>query len=1031
MKTSERVLCNLLPVSAAAAAAAADLALGERRRARTHLAKSSRTRTDLPDAALNRDHRQNPRSWLPHRCDGSSVDGISQADGFAERNLKEEGAGLRAGGACWEYGVCLCLRRVVARVKRRQESEPANADGLRLPTPALHSLCLSKQHPLFSNAPTFRQRYLVINVESIREARWRSDSHGVCWLYQHQLIVVLTIANAQAFYLVLDLDESNTTRGQHCCLLHLNTNSLRRIAIVPSQFTFNPFFVQSCVNDSSPLKQRQLPQITTKFPRSNPNLIFRKMYITQPPLPIKVSTIDIDSRACARHCKERMLEENFDLDWKPTHEALGKGVKLGELIDVLHERVRSVCPYSKPRVDSLGGFGLTIELADAEDDVKPGRDTYETQEAREALGEIQDLAAENETEDSKPFCVPRGPHESPVEMGYAALRAMDDEDESESSEDEIRYIVVIAFFIHRRNASFRSSTSCFPTHFLRRYQVRMPNPSAHASNSFLLSMARGATFWSLMVELGKGDVVPDFHVVLMAARPVFRDSSNNVEICHFVAGMGFSEGEVLERGLYGLQKGWKGQKVGGWAELFQDSSASINPFSASGSSGSRLCVPPPTLLIIRYRSSVVLFPPHPCIDSFNQILRNPCPDALNPANIVPSIVESVNQRLWISAMHRCSTSNSLAIGRGIEIIILDRWAARARAGARGREAANQDLQATAVDLFIVHAVIGFRSALRSRSARTTECNVCPVELTFITPPKNTGTISPKESLTPMLEASSSYSSVFDMQRHGGQQQQQRRRRRQSEAGLRRSTSSSEVQYTPPGPDDEEGRRIRPGGTTDPRPPTNPRPRPKPSTPSPETCRYISEQVSESTASANTSNTLGYLSDYGSLAGPSGTSSLTADLDQLSISGPASNLFGVRDARFFEIGRVFTIPGDGVDQRFQNYVVVQKLEQNQCLVLPITTYGRQGVAKTGVVKANHGTIYHGSRVPEPRSDERPHLRQPSAMAIQASQAQAAYQRMLREGFTQYQAVAAMARSLQERDPSLSREGARVQAGSPPL
>ncbi|KAF7185724.1 hypothetical protein HII31_12955 [Pseudocercospora fuligena] len=199
----------------------------------------------------------------------------------------------------------------------------------------------------------------------------------------------------------------------------------------PSQVTFNPFFVKCCINDCSPLTQRRLPQITTKYLYTNPDFFFRKMYITQPPLPIKTSTIEIDSKACMTHCKDRMLEEHFDLDWKPTHEALGKGMKLGELVDVLHERVSSVCPYSKARVDSLSGFGMTFELAVAESETKTEHEVGEIQQGGNVQG-----GTEEEPEDRKPFCVPRGPDNSPVEAGYARLLALENEDQSEESEDE-------------------------------------------------------------------------------------------------------------------------------------------------------------------------------------------------------------------------------------------------------------------------------------------------------------------------------------------------------------------------------------------------------------------------------------------------------------------------------------------------------------------------------------------------------------------------------------------------------------------
>lgn len=42
----------------------------------------------------------------------------------------------------------------------------------------------------------------------------------------------------------------------------------------------------------------------------------------------------------------------------------------------------------------------------------------------------------------------------------------------------------------------------------------------------------------------------------------------------------------------------------------------------------------------------------------------------------------------------------------------------------------------------------------------------------------------------------------------------------------------------------------------------------------------------------------------------------------------------------------------------------------CLALKISTYGGQGVGKAGIMKANHGIIYSGTRSPEPRSHELP-------------------------------------------------------------
>ncbi|KAM0708465.1 hypothetical protein Q7P35_005117 [Cladosporium inversicolor] len=99
-------------------------------------------------------------------------------------------------------------------------------------------------------------------------------------------------------------------------------------------------------------------------------------------------------------------------------------------------------------------------------------------------------------------------------------------------------------------------------------------------------------------------------------------------------------------------------------------------------------------------------------------------------------------------------------------------------------------------------------------------------------------------------------------------------------------------------------------------------------------------------------------------------------------------FTIRPKRFFSIGRVFKVLwaepaggnatvitrntfenllGERVHSKVRWFVVIRD-GSNYCGALPIATYGGQGVAKSGVVKSEHGIIYTGRIAPRPDKAE---------------------------------------------------------------
>ncbi|KXS94568.1 hypothetical protein AC578_7522 [Pseudocercospora eumusae] len=130
----------------------------------------------------------------------------------------------------------------------------------------------------------------------------------------------------------------------------------------------------------------------------------------------------------------------------------------------------------------------------------------------------------------------------------------------------------------------------------------------------------------------------------------------------------------------------------------------------------------------------------------------------------------------------------------------------------------------------------------------------------------------------------------------------------------------------------------------------------------------------------------------SYEGPSGMSEIANALGRMDIASP----FQVRNADFFRQGRVFAtarrdysnnldsratalleIPADqdathGYKGPGQIYVVIKQnagsIDHAYCLL--VNTYNRLGVAKEGVVKADHGIIYSGRQEPQPRQNELP-------------------------------------------------------------
>ncbi|KAF7185525.1 hypothetical protein HII31_13149 [Pseudocercospora fuligena] len=105
-------------------------------------------------------------------------------------------------------------------------------------------------------------------------------------------------------------------------------------------------------------------------------------------------------------------------------------------------------------------------------------------------------------------------------------------------------------------------------------------------------------------------------------------------------------------------------------------------------------------------------------------------------------------------------------------------------------------------------------------------------------------------------------------------------------------------------------------------------------------------------------------------------------------------FRRRSRKFFKTGRVLealiTQPADDEDgsvkssessfrvahgervfSKTRKYVIVLEYDRH-CVVLPITTYNGQGVAKHGVVKAEHGIIYTGKTIPVVSDKEHPKI-----------------------------------------------------------
>ncbi|KAF7185542.1 hypothetical protein HII31_13166 [Pseudocercospora fuligena] len=96
-------------------------------------------------------------------------------------------------------------------------------------------------------------------------------------------------------------------------------------------------------------------------------------------------------------------------------------------------------------------------------------------------------------------------------------------------------------------------------------------------------------------------------------------------------------------------------------------------------------------------------------------------------------------------------------------------------------------------------------------------------------------------------------------------------------------------------------------------------------------------------------------------------------------------------RFFRVGRVFMILwteplgdeslseysqftvkglyGDWLHQKVRRFIVIGEAERH-CLAIPILSYGKKGVSKQGVNKADHGIVYVGSKAPEPDYEEMP-------------------------------------------------------------
>jgi hypothetical protein len=62
-------------------------------------------------------------------------------------------------------------------------------------------------------------------------------------------------------------------------------------------------------------------------------------------------------------------------------------------------------------------------------------------------------------------------------------------------------------------------------------------------------------------------------------------------------------------------------------------------------------------------------------------------------------------------------------------------------------------------------------------------------------------------------------------------------------------------------------------------------------------------------------------------------------------------------------------GEQIATKIRWFVVVRE-GNNFCSCLPIMTYGRQGVAKPGVIKCHHAVVYTSRKEPAPQKNEAP-------------------------------------------------------------
>lgn len=124
--------------------------------------------------------------------------------------------------------------------------------------------------------------------------------------------------------------------------------------------------------------------------------------------------------------------------------------------------------------------------------------------------------------------------------------------------------------------------------------------------------------------------------------------------------------------------------------------------------------------------------------------------------------------------------------------------------------------------------------------------------------------------------------------------------------------------------------------------------------------------------------------------------LSTAMSGMSLISSSPPSLQIQKDSFYKRGRVFAVSLEGnpspethsghtvvmeistgssqrVSARTRRYVVLRGSARDQvdhCLVLPISTYGGYGVARNGVVKADHGIIHSGKHEPPPTRDEFP-------------------------------------------------------------